>query len=77
MDGRNRAPNTARNKFERWILENGGPSETGKLLGVHQVTVSNWLAKRSIPNTLVAQKILTLSKNKLTLIDIIKGTSNV
>lgn len=76
MDGRKRQPAEARSKFERWILENGGSGEIGKRLGVHQVTVSNWISKRAIPNTLIVFKILKLAKNELTLFDIIKGTSN-
>lgn len=72
-DGRKRSPKKARSKFERWVLENGGTGSIAQKIGVHQVSVSNWCSKRCIPATNNINKILKLSKGKLTLTDILKG----
>lgn len=73
-DRRHRHPDDARSKLERWILEMGGSGTVARLVGVHQVTVGTWLARRCSPNLEVAAKILELSKGTLTIADILEGT---
>lgn len=74
MDLRKRDPKTARSKFERWILEQGGTAEVGKLLGVHQATVVKWISKHARPSLLVAKKLTEVSNGQLSWDDIIEGT---
>lgn len=71
---RNRHPETATSKFERWILEQGGSRNVSNMVGVHQVTVCAWMRRDSMPSLTVAAKIIKVSKDRLTITDIIEGT---
>jgi len=73
-DRRTRHPNDASSKFERWVLGYGGTYEVSKAVGVHQVTVCAWIARRTRPNLDCAAKILKLAGKELNLFDLIEGT---
>jgi hypothetical protein len=72
-DKRTRHPEEARSKFEAWVLSNGGSRGVSNLLGVHQVTVMMWMARKSIPSTKPLLKLLEISKGELTAQDIMDG----
>lgn len=73
-DLRNRHPNDARTKLERFVLEYGGSNAIAKAVGVHQVTVCAWIGRRARPNIEATSKLLKLAGKKLTLDDVIEGT---
>jgi len=74
MDRRSRHPDDAKTKFEHWVLSQGGTSVVAKKMGTHQVTVSTWISRRAIPNTIMTAKILELANGYLTIQDIIEAT---
>lgn len=73
-DLRSRHPDEARSKFERWVLSFGGTSRLSREIGVHQVSVCAWVARRCKPNIDATAKILELARGELALADIIDGT---
>ncbi len=77
MDRRKREPNEARSKLERWILENGGPGEVSRMLGVHYVTVNTWLSRRRIPSLPVAIKMIEMSNGFLSAKDILESSKEL
>ncbi len=72
-DGRKRHPRVAKSKFEYWILETGGTEQVSLLLGVHQMTVINWLNRKTQPPLAIIIRILKLAP-QLSLEDVAKGT---
>lgn len=63
-------------KFGRFVLgEAGGTRKLSVALGISQTTVQHWLAKRATPGAELCEKLLKLADGKLTLSDIVKGTS--
>ncbi len=73
-DLRSRHPDEARSKFERWVLSYGGTSRVAKAVGVHQVSVCAWVARRTKPHLEATAKILEIAGKDLTIADIIEGT---
>lgn len=76
MGVKSRHPNEARSKFEAWILAHGGSAFIAQAIGVHQVTVCNWMRRGSVPNAILANKLLKFSEGTLSLDDIVDGTSS-
>jgi transcriptional regulator with XRE-family HTH domain len=66
--------NLKQSKFRSWIYSEGGTLEVSEKLGVSRATVQHWLRRRATPRLEVAQKIIRLSKGKLTVTDIINAT---
>lgn len=73
-DKRSRHPDEARSRLDAWILNQGGATVVAKKLGVHHVTVYAWIARRAQPNIETTAKLLKMSRNELTLEDIIEST---
>lgn len=63
-----------RSKFEKWVRDFGGTQKLADALSVNQSTVQHWLAGRARPGLESSSKILSLSKGRLTLKDIVDGT---
>lgn len=63
-----------RSKFEKWVRDFGGTIKLAEALGVNQSTVQHWCAGRARPGLESSSKILSLSKGRLTLKDIVDGT---
>lgn len=75
FDLRKRHPNDARSKFERWVLEYGGPSKVAVAVGVSHTTVGVWLQRRASPQLGVTKKLLDLARGHLSIEDILEGTT--
>lgn len=60
--------------FRKWVYANGGVVKVAKKLSVHEKTIYRWLNHQSQPQLKQVKKIIRLSKGKLTLNDIVKGT---
>lgn len=63
------------NALKDWIYENGGFAETARLLGISDQTPRKWFYHEYVPNLVTMNRIVTLSKGKLTyqsIIDSIK-----
>lgn len=65
-----------RSKFERWVRNFGGTKRLARQLGVNQSAVQHWCSGRARPRIEEAHRILRLSKNTLTLKDILDGTKS-
>lgn len=65
-----------RSKFEQWVLEVGGAEKLSAQLKITPGAVWHWCSRRRTPNALLCEKILGLAKGKLSLSDIVKGTSH-
>jgi hypothetical protein len=63
-----------RSKFERWIYEFGGPKLLSLEIGVAHSAVNHWCNRKATPTLATGEKILKLSKGKLSLTDILEGT---
>jgi transcriptional regulator with XRE-family HTH domain len=63
-------------KFHRWIESQGGPKEVARLLGTESPTVYAWLRGAASPKVLTIQKLIKLSKGKLTFYDIVNATKS-
>ena len=58
-------------KFKKWVYEEiGGSRKLSIKLNVSQSSVQNWLAGRNVPSLKIAKRIISLSKEKLTLKDL-------
>lgn len=62
---------TPRSKFERWVRKNGGSKEVAKELGVAHSTLKFWLSGVHVPKLETAVKIVKLSKNAVSLGDVL------
>ena len=60
--------------FEKWVADIGGVKYLAYKLDVSNITVERWLSKESAPKLAIAKRIIDLSKGKLTLDDLVKGT---
>lgn len=60
-------------KFRRWVYETGGPYVLAEKIGVTYQAVYKWLHRHHGPGILTAEKIVKLSKGKLTYQDIAEG----
>jgi DNA-binding transcriptional regulator YdaS (Cro superfamily) len=63
-----------RSKFEAWVRDFGGSTKLASVLGVNKSSVQHWCAGRARPHIEETYHIIRLSKNKLTLKDILDGT---
>lgn len=55
-------------------MEFGGAMEVARHLDVHVGTVHNWISRRSQPALEPANRLIELSKGKLSLEDVTEGT---
>lgn len=60
--------------FKTWVAESGGTVKVAKLLNVTPRSVRFWLSRRGAPKYRSAEKIVKLSKGRLTLISVIEQT---
>ncbi len=61
------------NKFEKWAADMGGPRKLSEMLGVTHWAVKFWLKKKGYPQVETIEKIIKLSKGRLTFADIVAG----
>ncbi len=57
-----------------WVKLQGGYRKTGKLMGVAESCVNAWLRGRSLPRPDLMQRIVKLSKGKVTYDEMINAT---
>lgn len=62
-------------KFSKWVTRYTSVDELAEFLGVSRVTVYRWINRQATPTLESASEMIKFSKNKLTLDDIIKGTT--
>lgn len=63
-------------KLEHWVNGvAGGHLALSKILGVTPNTVNFWLQRRNTPSLATAEKLLLLSRGKLTLRDLVRDTN--
>lgn len=62
------------NKFRKWIADTGGARHVAVLLGTTERSIYHWKAAINSPNAMTLQKIVTLSKGKVSYQDILDCT---
>lgn len=65
---------TNKSAFGKWASAYG-ITKLSKDLGVHPRTIQFWLSRTTVPGAKSVEKITRLSKGKLTMSGILKGTS--
>jgi hypothetical protein len=61
-------------KFEKWVKSQGGTTHVAAKLGVTSMAVQQWLLAKASPRALTIQKLILMSKGKLSFDDIIHAT---
>lgn len=62
-------------KFEEWVFKQGGIRDLARKLQITPMTIVHWFNKDCFPSALTLQKLVKMSKGKLTydsIIDSIK-----
>ena len=63
------------NRFQKWVMEYGGPTTLAYNLNINRVTVGYWMRQQSCPKVDMIKRLVKLSGGELTYEIIIDGTS--
>lgn len=62
------------NKFMRWVETNGGRAATARKLGIAPMRVQHWVAGENGPQALLMQRIVKMTRGRVSYDDIINAT---